>query len=33
MNPNINIEVGRFLSVPQAEIGEIIKKCILDLDF
>jgi plasmid maintenance system antidote protein VapI len=25
MNPNINIELGRFLSVPQAEICEIIK--------
>jgi hypothetical protein len=25
MNPDINIELGRFLSIPQAEICEIIK--------
>jgi hypothetical protein len=25
MNPNINIELGRFLAVPQAEICELIK--------
>jgi hypothetical protein len=31
MYPNINIELGRFLSIPQAEIFQIIKK--LDINF